>query len=67
MFHSSHDIIELQHTVNENLLHVSDWLQSNRLSINVKKTHIMIWSPKSKSNIRIDIKMNNEPIALVFY
>ena len=65
MFKSSKDIIDLQNTVNETLSSVSDWLQTNRLSINVKKTHIMIWTPKSKPLPNIDIRMNNQSIGLV--
>ena len=65
MFKSSKDIIELQNTVNENLSKVSDWLQTNRLSINVKKTHIMIWTPRGRILPNIDIKMNGQSIGLV--
>ena len=65
MFRSSKDFVELQKTVNENLSEISDWLQSNRLSINVKKTHVMIWTPKSKVLPDIDIKMNGHNIDVV--
>ena len=65
MFTSSTDLLELQNIVNENLTQVSDWLQTNRLSINVKKTHVMIWTPKSKSLPSLSIKMNNQIIDVV--
>ena len=35
MFRSSKDFVELQKTVNENITEISDWLQSNRLSISI--------------------------------
>ena len=65
MFMSSKDFSELQNVVNENLASISDWLQANRLSINVKKTNIMIWTPKSKSLPNIDIKMDGQSIDVV--
>merc|ERR1711895_406336 len=65
MFRSSKDVMQLQNTINHNLLQVSDWLNSNRLSINVKKTHIMIWSPNPRHVPKLDIQMNNQSIELV--
>ena len=65
MLKTSKNIIELQNTINENLSNVTDWLQANQLSINIKKTQFMIWSPKSKELPSIEIVMNNEKIDLV--
>jgi hypothetical protein len=45
-------------------LHV-DWLQTNRLSLNLKKTHIMLFGPNNKQNQPdIDITINDEKIYI---
>ena len=48
LFHSfdSHDIIDLQQ-VNEQLKHIVDWCNTNKLTINTKKTEYIIFRGKS--------------------
>jgi len=38
----------LETVVNMELMNVSDWLASNKLSLNVKKTHFVIFHPSQK-------------------
>ena len=45
MFASSKDTNNL--VSNSTLFTVSDWLKANKLSISVKKTHYMVWYPRS--------------------
>ena len=47
MFASGKDMNNLVSNLNSTLLTVSDWLKANKLSINVKKTHCMVWYPRS--------------------
>ena len=45
----------LETVVNMELMNVSDWLASNKLSLNVKKTNFVIFHPSQK---RLDYKVN---------
>ena len=51
--------MNLQNQVNDEILKLIDWLRSNRLSLNVKKTNIMIFGKikeATKKDIKIDIE-----------
>ena len=51
---------------NFTLLNVSDWLKANKLSINVKKTHYMVWYPRSLViNRKLHIEFNGQQIEEV--
>ena len=39
-------IKQIQGTVNKELLNISNWLKANKLSLNVKKTHYMVFTRK---------------------
>ena len=57
------DIVTSWNTETEILI---DWLQANRLSLNIQKTHYMIFSPKTRSNTPDQIiKLDNIPISRV--
>ena len=57
LLHHSKDLVKLQKEINDDLHQISEWLQANRLSLNIKKTHYMIFSNKRlpiDMNIKID-------------
>ena len=58
------DLIE---TVNEELCKLCTWLSSNKLSLNVKKTHFMVFKTKNKRIPRVSnsITIGNEEIKQV--
>ena len=45
--------------INEDLAKIQEWLCANKLSLNVKKTHSMIFTRKNKIVPDIDIRINN--------
>ena len=47
LFTSGKDIKSIEKSIMEELPTLIDWLQANRLSLNVKKMHIMIFGPKN--------------------
>lgn len=52
--------------VNQKLHKWSVWFSCNKLSINLKKTHFMIFRPRQKQcNVELDILVNNYKIELV--
>ena len=65
MFMSSKDVHSLQTVINKELTLVSKWLKVNKLSLNIKKTHFMIFSNKSDVCGQIDIRIDGEPIQAV--
>ena len=48
LFLEDNNIVRLQENVNNELLKINNWLISNRLSINLKKTYYMIQCFRSK-------------------
>ena len=45
--------------LNEDLRNVQEWLQCNKLSSNVLKTHYMVFTPRNKLINDIDVKIND--------
>ena len=62
LFASGTDIHVIEDTINKELSNISTWLKVNRLSLNVKKTHFMMFTNKRYSIVKIEIKIDNEPI-----
>ena len=66
MFATGKDIDYLVSNLNKTLLDVSDWLKANKLSINVKNTHYMVWYPRSLvMNRTLHIEFNGQQIEEV--
>ena len=59
--YQSHDLTRLNEAINSDLTKLDTWLQGNKLSLNVAKTHSMLISTKQKLNI---LKGQNEDLKL---
>ena len=64
LFHTHSDLQHLQQNVNRELSEISLWLRANKLSLNVAKTHFVIFHPHQKKinnslTIEIDGKLIN--------
>jgi len=66
MFISGKDTESLCNQLNADLTQVQEWLTCNKLSLNVKKTHYMIFTSRNKIVDDIDIRINNERIQRVY-
>ena len=62
MFKNGKDLNHLQNVINCELQSVSTWLKVNKLSLNIKKTHFMVFSNKRGSHDPIDIRIDGERI-----
>ncbi|MEE9189443.1 MAG: reverse transcriptase family protein [Candidatus Neomarinimicrobiota bacterium] len=51
VFHSDPNPVSLSNTVNTELQKVMKWFAVNKLSINLKKTHYMVFGPNAKSDL----------------
>ena len=58
--HQSNDITQLNKAINNDLRHLDSWLQGNKLSLHVAKTHSMLITIKQKRNILQDTNLNVE-------
>ena len=60
LFFSDPDIKVVKETLNQELLKVSDWLKANKLSLNVKKTNVLLFktSRRTTANDKFEIVLN---------
>ena len=50
---------------NEELIHIVQWLNANRLSLNIDKTNFMIFKPRNKNDDKPNIMINGSQIDQV--
>ena len=65
LFSSGSNAICLQDGVNNDLAVIAAWLKVNKSSLNIKKTHFMCFSAKTKSLPGIYLQIDGEAIAEV--
>ena len=66
MFITGKDMNVLCRQLNEDLRNIQEWLQCNKLSLNVLKTHYMIFTPKNKVIDDIEVKIHDVQIQRVY-
>ena len=66
LFISGNNTEALCKTINDGLSSIQQWLCSNKLSLNVMKTHYMIFTSKNKVIPDIDVKICDVCIERVF-
>ena len=68
LFMNGKDFSILETELNKILKNISEWLKVNKLSLNVKKTHVMVFSKKNYSKIpkpEINLKIDGEVLSVV--
>jgi hypothetical protein len=65
LFSDSSNLPDLQSKINEEMPKLVEWLKANRLSLNIGKTHLMIFSPKKHINPNIEICINGRVLDIV--
>ena len=65
LFYSHNDIHQLIYHVNAELDKVADWLNANRLSLNLEKTHFLIFTSGRRKNVHNipSVLISNKPIT----
>ena len=66
MFITGKDMDVLCHQLNEDLRNVQEWLQCNKLSLNVLKTHYMVFTRRNRVIDDIDLKIQGTQIQRVY-
>ena len=68
LFLSHQDTYTLYNTMNQELKKISTWLSTNKLSLNVNKTHFMIFKTKNRTfSQRMSITIDGQQIEQVKY
>lgn len=65
IFIQGRDLLSLQNTMNRELIHVAKWLNCNKLTLNLNKTHFMLTHSQVVNPQPIDIKFNDLSIKQV--
>ena len=65
LFSSGKDIEKLYEVANEELNAIAEWLKVNRLSLNVKKTHYMVFTNAKNNRPKSKLKIEGESISEV--
>ena len=66
LFLSGKNGSSLSQTMTSELAQISDWLKANKLSLNIKKTHIMLFSGGKRPPTDLNIEIDNQKISPVF-
>ena len=66
LFFTSKDCSDLQRKVNQELIYITDWLDTNKLSLNINKTNYMVFC-KRKTPADMSIKIRNNEIGRVYF
>ena len=65
-FYSDTNVKALNQTINNELIKVSKWLQVNKLTLNIKKTQVILFNAKNKKiKEPLKLKINGENIKQV--
>ena len=68
LFFSHKNLFTLKETMNRELSKIASWLSDNKLSLNIKKTHFIIFKSRGKkSNQNVSITISNQKIEQVEY
>ena len=51
--------------INEDLSHITTWLETNKLSLNIDKTKAMLFYPSQKKITKPTLKINDKMIEFV--
>ena len=66
LFYSGKNIGTIEYSLNNELTRIQEWLTSNQLTLNIKKTNFIIFkSHRKRVNRQINIKLNNEILQRV--
>ena len=62
LFLSGHNLDMMETIINQELKEISEWLKVNKLSLNIKKTHYMIFTTKRKRLVDVSLQIDGHII-----
>ena len=66
LFKSGKDSNQIKIEIERELIHISEWLKINKLSLNIKKTQFLIFSSKNSAIPKIELKIDGHKIEQTF-
>ena len=61
IYYESSDVVDIQKTVNKEFRNVREWLEANRLALNIEKTNFVIfYSPRNKPDMNFVLKFGRK-------
>ena len=67
MFVTGSNLMLLQKHMNDHLVTMADWLKANKLSLNIGKTHFMVFTRKKYDLKNLKFILKKNPVSLVKY
>ena len=67
VFVQGKNIVNLVRTMNEEICKLSDWMDVNKLSLNVKKTKCMVFNLRKSYSVSDDVTLKGEGIEQVSF
>ena len=55
LFYSGNDMVDITEKINDDLKHLTEWLASNKLSLNVKQVHLFMQEHEKRKPWRVII------------
>ena len=65
LFISDKNLNHVQQMINDELKDIGIWLRANKLSLNINRTHYMLFSNKNVVQPNITIQIDKQPITCV--
>ena len=65
LFLSGSSICQLQQNMESDLMNIAEWLKANKLSLNIMKTHFMVFTSKYKTPKKMELHIGGQPIEKV--
>ena len=65
LFFCGKQLSELESHINDELCNISGWLKANRLSLNLSKTHYIVFNRKKNIDAKLKIHIDNQDIEEV--
>ena len=65
LFLSGSGICQLQQNMESDLMNIAEWLKASKLSLNIKKTHFMVFTSNNKTPTNMELHIGGQPIEKV--
>ena len=65
LFYTVDDTTLMEYQINDELCKISSWLKVNKLPLNIKKTHYIVFSRKRKAVPAVSIKIDGESVSQI--
>ena len=65
LFYTGDDTTLMEHQIDDELCKISSWFKINKLSLDIKKTHYIVFSRKRKAVPTVSIKIDGDSVSQI--